>query len=124
MLKFIILISIYIINANAINIDEQQKHFITPEEYGKLLYFNPRGIGCHLCHGKKGEGKFIVSYKEYEKNTKNLKTYKITAPNIQDIKFESFKKYINNTKVNSIMPKYFLTNKELKAIHLFLKDSN
>ena len=31
--------------------------FITPLEYASQLYKNPRGIGCHLCHGDNGEGK-------------------------------------------------------------------
>ena len=30
--------------------------FITKNEYAKMLYQNPRGIGCDKCHGSGGEG--------------------------------------------------------------------
>ncbi len=33
--------------------------FITKTEYAKMLYLNPRGIGCDKCHGAKGEGSLI-----------------------------------------------------------------
>ena len=29
------------------------KDFITDIEYGKMLYKNPRGVGCNKCHAKK-----------------------------------------------------------------------
>lgn len=31
--------------------------FITKYEYGKMLFNNPRGIGCNNCHGDDARGK-------------------------------------------------------------------
>ena len=46
--------------------------FITDVEYGKMLYQNPRGIGCDKCHGKKGGGLLIASYKELNKTINRI----------------------------------------------------
>lgn len=35
--------------------------FITKYEYGKMLYNNPRGIGCNNCHGDDARGKNLLS---------------------------------------------------------------
>ena len=43
--------------------------FITKSEYAKMLYQNPRGIGCHKCHGDKGEGALMVKYKAFNKKS-------------------------------------------------------
>lgn len=86
--------------------------FITQYEYGEMLYKNPRGIGCHNCHGLKGEGKLIATYK-HKKDTIELK-----APKISDIPYENF--IASFGKNNSVMPTYFLTNKELQSIYLYL----
>ena len=37
--------------------------FITKYEYGKMLYNNPRGIGCNSCHGNDARGKKMVDFK-------------------------------------------------------------
>jgi hypothetical protein len=121
MLKYTILILIsQILNANIVINDTNS--FITEQEYGRMLYFNPRGIGCHLCHGKNGEGKFIASYKD--KNNDKLKTYSISTPPITNLGFVYFKEYVNHIKTKSIMPKYFLTDDELKSIYIYLQDQN
>ena len=105
--------------------------FITNEEYGKMLYENPRGIGCIKCHGKNGKGKLIAKY--YIINKDNKKIYKqIVAPEITSIIWENFylklKKGVVLTdgkyrKINyGVMPKYeYLTRSEIEAIYFYLK---
>ena len=44
--------------------------FITKNEYAKMLYQNPRGIGCDKCHGSGGEGSVIAKYKKKIKKPK------------------------------------------------------
>lgn len=90
--------------------------FITAEEYGKRLYENPRNIGCVKCHGKNGEGEVIARYKNKGKNKI------ITAPKINNMSFNSFQKAIGKEK--GIMPKYNLTNEEIKAIYLYITSKN
>ncbi len=90
--------------------------FITEMEYAKMLYANPRGIGCHLCHGKKGEGRIIAKYKSRGKD-KVLK-----APAINNLDKKTFFKALKNPK--SIMPKYFLTNKEMEVLYLYIKGTS
>ena len=51
---------------------DMNNSFITKYEYGKMLYNNPRGIGCNKCHGEKAEGKKIVDFT----HTYNKKEYK------------------------------------------------
>ncbi|MDQ7068558.1 MAG: hypothetical protein Q9M40_11590 [Sulfurimonas sp.] len=46
--------------------------FISPTEYAAQLYKNPRGIGCHKCHGENGEGKLIANYKHKRKTQEVL----------------------------------------------------
>ncbi|MBT3280175.1 MAG: cytochrome c [Campylobacteraceae bacterium] len=102
-------------------VENNTNSFITDVEYGKMLYFNPRGIGCNLCHGDTGKGKFITSYKHKAKNDKELKTITIASSDITNIDFKQFSKSINITKSKSIMPKYFLTTEEIESIYIFLK---
>jgi cytochrome c1 len=99
-----------------------------------MLYNNPRGISCAKCHGKRGEGKIITSFKE---NNKHIVIK--TAP-FKNLSFEFFKKALfhklNIKKIlkkdkNSplkyiiIMPKYnYLTDSEIKAIIYYLKKVN
>jgi len=96
--------------------------FITKFEYGQMLYENPRGIGCHKCHGKDAKGSFIALYKDKDKNI-----HKITAPNITNLTKEKFYKKVKVKKNKSkIMPTYFLTDDELDSIFFYIKnlDSN
>ncbi len=90
--------------------------FITPLEYASQLYKNPRGIGCGECHGEYGEGMVIAEY--MHKNEK--KTF--SAPAINTIGFEEFYKVLN--KRNKGMPRYFLTNGEIKALYLYLHQND
>jgi mono/diheme cytochrome c family protein len=86
--------------------------FITPLEYSSQLYKNPRGIGCQLCHGNNGEGKLIANY--VHKNKK--KSFR--GPEIDKISFGDFYKALKIQKDG--MPRYYLTQKEIEALYLYL----
>ncbi len=108
-INFIFLLTTNLFSQNNDNL------FITDEEYGKMLYTNPRGIGCIKCHGKKGEKEFIAKYKN------KLGIQKLFAPKINDKSLEKFT-YVLTTKRSSrsIMPTYFLTKDEIKSIYLYI----
>ena len=86
--------------------------FITPAEYAAQLYKNPRGIGCQKCHGDNGEGKLIAKYRAKGKE----KSFR--APKINNIKYNDFYHALNRRKKG--MPRYFLTDKEVAALYLYL----
>lgn len=86
--------------------------FITKMEYAKMLYSNPRGIGCILCHGKRGEGSVIAMYKHKGKQKELL------APAINSLTKERFFKAFDNSK--SVMPKYFLTDIEIETLYFYV----
>jgi len=88
--------------------------FITPLEYASQLYKNPRGIGCGACHGAKGEGKIIAKYTH--KNKQRI----FSAPAINKIQFQEFYKALSQRKKG--MPRYFLTDGEIKALYLYLQN--
>lgn len=86
--------------------------FITKEEYAASLYHNPRGIGCHLCHGEAGEGKRIARYKEDgEKKVFEGKP-------INSIAFPEF--YIRVKSKIVGMPRYYLTDTEIQTLYYYL----
>jgi hypothetical protein len=89
-----------------------EESFITPQEYARQLYHNPRGIGCHLCHGERGEGKVIARYKE--KGEPKV----FSAPPIRDIGFSEFDAALSG-RIKG-MPKYFLTAGERRALYFYL----
>ena len=89
--------------------------FITPLEYASQLYKNPRGIGCHYCHGDNGEGKLVASYV----HKKEKKTFQ--GPVINRLDFNTFYKALNKRKQG--MPRYFLTKREIEALYLFLQEN-
>jgi len=86
--------------------------FITEAEYAKLLYENPRGVGCSSCHGSKGEGKVLATYIE-----KGIKK-NLEAPPINNLSYEMFKEGIS--KPSKIMPSYFLTNFESQSLYRYI----
>ena len=86
--------------------------FISAEEYATQLYKNPRGIGCHHCHGDEGEGKLVARYKHKGEN----KTFE--GPSINSMEFQIFYRALNERKRG--MPRYYLTQKEIKALYLHL----
>lgn len=96
--------------------DSKNESFITEYEYGKLLYHNPRGIGCHNCHGKRGEGMVIAKYSHRGKERE------LIGPSVNNILYEKFKATLS--KEGRVMPKYFLVEDEIKAIYYYLEESN
>ena len=92
--------------------------FITKTEYAKMLYLNPRGIGCDKCHGAKGEGSLISKYKHFDKKTNKTVDDELRAPKINDIDFESFKAAL--TKPKGVMPSYFLTDEETIILYEYI----
>ena len=86
--------------------------FITIMEYSSQLYKNPRGIGCQHCHGENGEGKIVANYV----HKKMKKTFE--GPPINRIEYGKFYSALNNRTDG--MPRYFLTQKEIEALYLYL----
>lgn len=90
--------------------------FITKTEYAKMLYSNPRGIGCDKCHGAKGQGTLISKFKRARsKNDKTLIDDELRAPRINNISYEAFANALNKPK--GIMPSYFLTDEESEILY-------
>jgi len=90
--------------------------FISHFEYGQMLYGNPRGVSCAQCHGTQGEGKVIVSYLE----GKEKKV--IAGPDIRKETLERMIRSVND--YHQIMPRYYLTNEEIKAIYDYIQQKN
>ncbi|MBL4730535.1 MAG: cytochrome c [Sulfurimonas sp.] len=90
--------------------------FISPIEYASQLYKNPRGIGCHHCHGENGEGKLIAQYihKGEERS--------FAGPSISELDFDVFYMALSQRKRG--MPRYYLTDKEIQALYLYLHQEN
>lgn len=94
------------------SLKKEKDSFITETEYAQHLYKNPRGIGCDKCHGKRGEGMVISKYKHKGKKMV-LETKEINSMNFSD-----FSASLEQSR--SVMPKYFLTKKEIKALYDYL----
>jgi mono/diheme cytochrome c family protein len=92
--------------------------FITQTEYAKMLYSNPRGIGCDSCHGKKGEGGVLATFNK--KGEKKL----LKAPPINNLSLNEFRRGI--LKQSPVMPSYFLTDEEIVSLYNYVhvKDQN
>ncbi len=88
------------------------------EEYGRMLYTQPRGVSCAACHGTCGEGKIIARYRETNKLGKKREQI-IKGSDIRGVEKEVLHKSL--LKGPSVMPKYYLTQKEEEAIVYFLK---
>ncbi len=86
--------------------------FITESEYASQLYHSPRGIGCFKCHGEKGEGKLIATYKH--KGEKKS----FHPPAINHLDFESFNAAMKERQKG--MPRYFLTQQEIITLYNYL----
>jgi len=109
-MRFISVLSIIIITLS----QSKDLSFITDYEYGRELYKNPRGIGCNECHGEKAEGMIIARYKHKNKD-KILFTEPLNVAN-----YDSFVKSFQKTEKSKVMPKYFLTDSELRSIYKYL----
>ena len=107
----------------AFSIGKLDNSFITRFEYGAMLYENPRGVGCILCHEKGDKPVVIAKYKELNKKTKRLETKSIIAPSIIDVSYDVFVNKMNSDKTESkIMPTYFLTKEELDSLYFYIKN--
>lgn len=107
------------------NAQQLDNSFITKLEYGKMLYKNPRGVGCIKCHKKANKSVLIAKYKEIDKTTKELIEKSIIAPAINNVSFEKFVEKMKSDKTESrVMPTYFLTEDELKSLYFYIKNIN
>lgn len=86
--------------------------FISKMEYAKMLYSNPRGIGCNKCHGEKAEGAIISKY------TSKGKDVVLSAPNITSVSKERFFQAL--TSSHKVMPTYFLTWQEIDSLYYYV----
>ena len=107
------------------NNSSKEDSFLLEVEYGRMLYNNPRGIPCSKCHGKEGKGgQKIAKYYDKYSNPKLLKGIDITTYTLSELK-DSLKNNFrdeNNRRVrHKIMPIYYLTDQEVKAIYTYLK---
>ncbi len=93
-----------------------QEDFISHYEYGEMLYANPRGVSCSQCHGESGEGETIVEFRDIH-GKQTLKGSDIRRNTLNDMI-----KSVNN--YHQIMPRYYLTNEEVKAIYDYLQKKN
>ena len=112
--------------------------FITKNEYGKMLYNNPRGIGCNSCHGNDARGKKMVNFKQ---ETKDKKIYNcsLVVPDIKNIDYQTFSAKINSKKnpnlkfekeqvcekliyYANVMPTYFLVEDEIEANYYYIQN--
>ena len=112
--------------------------FITKYEYGKMLYNNPRGIGCNSCHGNDARGRKMVDFKQ-ETRDKKIYNCSLVVPDIKDIDYQTFSKKINSKKnpnvkfekeqvcekliyYSNVMPTYFLVEDEIDAIYYYIQN--
>ncbi len=99
---------------------QADESFISDREYAKMLYKNPRGIGCDKCHGERGEGKIIAKYFIKKRDSKKKIAKELKAPKINNIsKIEFFKSF---KKRHKVMPTYFLTAKEIESLYYYIKN--
>ena len=127
-----------------INNPEQQKQadinnsFITKYEYGKMLYNNPRGIGCNSCHGNDARGRKMVDFKQQLKD-KKIYNCSLIIPDIKNIDYQTFSIKVNSKKnpnvkfekeqvcekliyYANVMPTYFLVEEEIEAIYYYIQN--
>ncbi len=90
--------------------------FITNMEYGKMLYKNPRGVGCDKCHGEDGEGMAMSIY------IKDGKEIELKAPKINDISHKEFEEAFD--KKSNLMPVYFLTKEEKALLYYYISSKS
>lgn len=93
-----------------------QEDFISHYEYGEMLYANPRGVSCAECHGENGEGQIIVEFRDIH-GKQVLKG--------SDIRKNTLGEMIDSVNTyHEIMPRYYLTEDEVKAIYDYLQKKN
>lgn len=120
------------------NLMDINNSFITKYEYGKMLYNNPRGIGCNSCHGNDARGRKMVDFK-HQLLDKKVYNCTLVIPDIKSIDYETFSLKVN-TKKNlnlkfekeqvceklihnaNVMPTYFLVEEEIEAIFYYIQN--
>jgi cytochrome c553 len=90
--------------------------FISHYEYGEMLYNNPRGVSCSQCHGEEGAGTTIVEFRDIHGKQA------IKGPDIRMESLQTMIKSVNS--YHEIMPRYYLTDEEVKAIYDYLQKKN
>jgi hypothetical protein len=112
--------------------------FITKYEYGKMLYNNPRGIGCNSCHGNDARGKKMVDFK-HQVSDKKIYNCTLVVPDIKNIDYATFSTKVNSKKnpnfkfdkdqvcekliyYANVMPTYFLVEEEIEAIFYYIQN--
>ena len=90
--------------------------FISHYEYGEMLYQNPRGVSCQQCHGESGEGTTIVEFRDIHGKQA------IRGSDIRKASLQTIIHAISN--YHKIMPRYYLTDEEVKAIYDYLQEKN
>ena len=93
-----------------------EEDFISHYEYGQMLYNNPRGVSCAQCHGEKGEGKVIVTYRDSHGKQA------LRGPDIRQKSYEEMRKSLNSS--HPVMPRYYLTDEEIKTIYDYIQKRN
>ena len=89
--------------------------FISEFEYGQMLYQNPRGVSCVPCHGDRGQGAEIVRYRDARGRPVILR-----GP---DIRHSTPRKIVEALRSGpGVMPRYFLTDKEIQAIVTYIRE--
>jgi mono/diheme cytochrome c family protein len=90
--------------------------FISHYEYGEMLYNNPRGVSCAQCHGEDGSGTTIVEFRDIHGKQA------IRGSDIRKKSLDAMLKSVNN--YHEIMPRYYLTVEEVRAIYDYLQKKN
>jgi len=93
-------------------------NFLTIYEYSKMLYNNPKGISCASCHGLQGEKRRYIEY-FHEKKKRNVK---IMFRPLYELTYKRFKRGL--TKKQRFMPKYILSDLEIKTLYYYLLKKN
>ena len=91
--------------------------FISEFEYGQMLYQSPRGVSCASCHGKLGEPTYVATLTE-----DNGSKVDFVTPDIRKLSIKKFRRALD--KGGKIMPKYYLTDKEVEAIYRYIQEVN
>ena len=94
---------------------DADEDFISEFEYGQMLYQNPRGVSCAPCHGDRAEGREFASY-----NTPDGKKVILVGPDIRNADLDLIARTLK--KGPGVMPRYFLTEKEIRAIYNYIRN--
>ena len=111
MIRFVLILSLFL------TLWGEAEDFITDFEYGQMLYRDPRGASCAACHGETGSGEVIGEYTD-----KQGRTILLSGPDIRQASLDKIRKSVH--KGSGVMPRYFLTEEEIRTIHAYLQQVN